>query len=160
MRDDSIPGTVTSTRVACSDGRAIARATGDFIACANTGKPAFLPVGLHAATNGMTVNFSDALDPASATDAQNYAVKAGRSTHRAIRVTPRRAHSLPVAKATLATDRKSVFLELPDIRPTWCMEIKCAFARRGCSTVERRIHNTVHHLGDLTKRSGRSISLP
>ena len=113
-----------------------------------TGKPAYLPVALHARTNGIAVNFTDALDPASAADAQNYAVKVWSLKRSEQYGSPHLGeHSLSVAKAILAGDRKSVFLELPDIQPTWCMEIKCALRGADGSAIDRRIHNTVHQLG-------------
>ena len=71
-----------------------------------TGKPAYLPVGLHARTNGVEIQFTDALDRESAGDAQNYAVKVW-SLQRSASYGSRHIgeHSLNVTGALLAADQ-------------------------------------------------------
>jgi len=113
-----------------------------------TGKAFWLPIGLHARENGMEIQFSDALDPRSANDPKNYAVKAW-SLRRTAEYGSKHIdeHSLNVSAATLATDKKSVFLNLPDLKTTWCMEIKCDLRGSDGTSFTRTIHNTIHRKG-------------
>ncbi len=48
---------------------------GGFYRVRYTGKPVYLPIGLQATKSGMTITFSGALDPKTAGDPKNYAVK-------------------------------------------------------------------------------------
>ena len=60
-------------------------------------------------------------------------------------------HSLNVTRATLSQDRKSVLLQMADLQPTWCMEIKYSLEGDDGTRITQRIHNTVHHLGSDEK---------
>jgi hypothetical protein len=53
-----------------------------------------------------------------------------------------------IADARVSDDGRTVLLEIPEIRPTWCMEI--TYAIRGVSgeVVEGAIDNTIHQLGE------------
>jgi hypothetical protein len=51
-----------------------------------------------------------------------------------------------VAKATLSSDGRTLTLEIPTIKPTWCMEIRCALRSPDHQEVVRTIHNTIHTL--------------
>ena len=53
-----------------------------------------------------------------------------------------------ITAATLSDDGRTVFLEIPDLRPTWCMEVTYAIRAENGEPVEGVIHNTIHHLGD------------
>ncbi len=54
--------------------------------------------------------------------------------------------TLPVKSARLLPDWKTIALEIPDIQPTWCMEINVAIRAADGTPVTRRIHNTIHTL--------------
>ena len=124
------------------------QADGGFYRVRATGKPSWLPVGLHARTNGMEIQFSDALDSASANDANNYAVKVWALKRTANYGSKHiDEHGLKVAAATLAADKKSVFLNIPELGPTWCMEIKCDLRGADGTAFTRTIHNTIHQVG-------------
>ena len=45
-------------------------------------------------------------------------------------------------------DGKGVFLEIPDIKPTWCMEIQYRLKADGGDGFNGVIHNTIHKLGE------------
>jgi hypothetical protein len=121
------------------------QAEGGFYRVRATGKASWLPIGLHARANGMEIQFSDALDPGPATDPKNYAVKVW-SLKRTAEYGSKHIdeHSLNVAEATVAADRKSVFLSIPDLKPTWCMEIKCYLRGADGTAFTRTVHNTIH----------------
>ena len=112
-----------------------------------TGKPLQLPVGLAATRRGVTITFSDPLDETAATARENYAVK----TWSLARTANYGSEHLdekpsPIAGATLAADRRSVQLELPEIAPTWCMEITYRIRSADGTPVEGKMHNTIHRL--------------
>jgi hypothetical protein len=54
-----------------------------------------------------------------------------------------------ITKVTLSDDGRTVLLEIPDLRPTWCMEVAYAIRAESGEPVEGVIHNTIHHLLDL-----------
>jgi hypothetical protein len=55
---------------------------------------------------------------------------------------------LPIKGATLSADGKTVTLAAPELRPTWCMEIKYEFRSASDKPVAGVIHNTIHKLGE------------
>ena len=111
-----------------------------------TDKPADLPVGLTAKAGAVEPTFTDTLDAASV-DVKSFAVKVWglkRSQNygsKHIDETP-----LAVAKATLSADGKTVRLDLPDLAPTWGMEIKYRLTGTDGRSVTGVIHNTIHEL--------------
>ncbi|MEO8425490.1 MAG: DUF6797 domain-containing protein, partial [Verrucomicrobiota bacterium] len=124
------------------------QADGGFYRVRATGKAANLPVDLHARANGIEIRFTDALDPASANAPQNYAVKVWslkRSADYGSKHIDERI--LNVTNATLAADKRSVFLEIPELHPTWCMEINCSLSGADGPPFTRTMHNTIHQLG-------------
>ena len=95
----------------------------------------------------MEIQFSNALDPGSANNPKNYAVKVWSLKRSADYGSKHiNEHSLNVAEATLAADQKSVFLNIPELKPTWCMEIKCDLRGADGTVFTRTLHNTIHQL--------------
>ncbi len=118
---------------------------GGFYRVRYTGKPVYLPVGLHAAKTGMAITFTGTLDPKLAGDPRNYAVKTWglkRSAKYGSDHIGEKAAT--VTGATLSDDGKTVTLEIADMRPTWCMEIKYTLKAADGEPVQGVIHNTVH----------------
>ena len=112
-----------------------------------TGKPADVPVGLRAKAGGIELTFTDALDPTAA-DAARFEVKVWglkRSQNYGSKHLDERP--LAVAKATVSADGKTVRLDLPDLAPTWCMEIKYRLRGADGRAVGGTVHNTIHALG-------------
>jgi hypothetical protein len=64
--------------------------------------------------------------------------------------------SLEITAASLSADGHTVFLKIPDIRPTRCMEIMYRIRGRGGETVDGVIHNTIHKLGDAEANADNS----
>lgn len=122
---------------------------GGFYRVRYTGKPVYLPIGLNARRDGMAVTFSGTLDRESATDARNWAVKTW-TLHRSANYGSDHINEKPskITRVTLSDDGRTVFLTIPDIRPTWCMEIKYSIKGAGGEFVDGKIHNTIHQLGD------------
>jgi putative heme-binding domain-containing protein len=117
---------------------------GGFYRVRYTGKAADLPVGLKAKAGALELTFTDALDP-KAVDAKSFEVKAWglkRSQNYGSKHVDERP--LVVAKATVSEDGKSVRLDLPDLAPTWGMEIKYRLTGLGGRAVIGVIDNTIH----------------
>ncbi len=120
---------------------------GGFYRVRYTGKPADLPVGLKARTGGLELTFTDPLDPKSV-DAKSFDVKVwglNRTKNYGSKHIDERP--LTVAKATVSSDGKTVRLDLPDLAPTWGMEIKYRLNGADGRAVSGTIHNTIHALG-------------
>ena len=56
---------------------------------------------------------------------------------------------MPQVGTTISDDGRTVLLEIPDLRPTWCMEVTYELRAAGGQPVEGVIHNTIHQLGAL-----------
>ena len=121
---------------------------GGFYRVRPTGQPTDLPVGLHAKPGAIELTFTDALDPASVAAADGFQVKVW-ALKRTAQYGSKHHDEKPlrVAKAALLDDRKTVRLEVPDLAPTWCMEIKFRVKGADGRPVAGVIHNTIHALG-------------
>jgi putative heme-binding domain-containing protein len=122
---------------------------GGFYRIRYTGKPVHLPIGLHAVRRGLRITFSAPLDPQSAQDASRYAVKVW-SLKRTENYGSEHfnEHPLAVAHAALSADGRTVSLAIPEIAPTWCMEIGYDLRGRSGEPCAGVIHNTIHRLGE------------
>ena len=121
---------------------------GGFYRLRATGKPVHVPLGLHAKNKGMSITFSAPLDRSTATDPSNYSV-ATWSLKRSERYGSRHLNTQTsaITAATLSDDGRTVFLEIADMQPTWCMEIAYTIKGSGGEPVSGKIDNTVHQLG-------------
>ena len=122
---------------------------GGFYRVRATGKPIFVPIGLNAHENSLAITFSGQLDEQSARDPSHYAAR--------IWSLKRTAHygsdhhdnqTLQVKGARLSTDGRTVFLEISELRPTWCMEVTYAIHGKNGTPVQGLIHNTIHRVRD------------
>lgn len=121
---------------------------GGFYRIRYTGKPVHLPVKLNARKKGMEITFSGKLDPDSVKNLDNYAVKVW-SLKRTANYGSKHydEHGLSVTSATLSKNGKTLFLEIPEIGPTWSMEIRYALRSASGRKVDGVVHNTIHALG-------------
>jgi putative heme-binding domain-containing protein len=112
-----------------------------------TGRPTGLPVGLKAKAGAVELTFTDAVDAKSveskAFDVKVWGLK--RSQNYGSKHIDERP--LAVAKATVSADGKTVRLDIPDLTPTWGMEVKYRLTGSNGSPFSGTIHNTVHALG-------------
>lgn len=122
-------------------------APGGFYRVRHTGQPAHLPVGLRAKVGAVELTFTDSLDPKTVT-ATSFAVKVwGLKRSRQYGSKHVDEKPLKVAQATVSTDGKTVRLDLPELAPTWGMEIKYRLTGSDGQAVVGVLHNTVHELG-------------
>ncbi|MFO0875895.1 MAG: DPP IV N-terminal domain-containing protein [Gemmataceae bacterium] len=120
---------------------------GGFYRVRYTGRPAHLPVGLKARTSGMEITFSDPLAPQSI-EAKQFSVKVWglkRSQNYGSKHIGEKP--LTVTRASIAPDGKTVRLDIPDLNPTWCMEIRYSLQGADGKAVSGTLHNTIHALG-------------
>ena len=113
------------------------------------GNPVGLPTKLKAAKRSIDITFSEEIDPTSVTDTGRYQVKAWdlkRTKQYGSKHFNER--TLKVVSAQLLQDRKTVRLEIPEVAPTWGMEIVCRLEARNGDEFRRVIHNTIHQLGE------------
>jgi hypothetical protein len=113
-----------------------------------TGKPSNLPIALHAKQAAFEIVFSDPIDAQAAADPKNYAVKAWdlkRSANYGSEHLNERKWA--VTKSELLPDGRTVRLEIPEVMPTWGMEIVYALKGKTGEPFSGKIHNTIHRLG-------------
>jgi len=97
----------------------------------------------------MTIHFSGALDPKTASDPKNYAVQTW-SLKRSAAYGSKRHDEKPrtVTAARVSADGKTVTLEIADMQPTWGMEIRYAIQSSDGLSVQGVVHNTIHRLSE------------
>ncbi|PYI83411.1 MAG: heme-binding protein, partial [Verrucomicrobia bacterium] len=109
-----------------------------------TGKPVNAPLELHAKKNGLQITFTEPLDKAPAIDDQNYAIEQWNYRW----TDPAQVGHDPVAvkSITLSADAKTVFLEIPDLKPVMQMKIKFSIQAADGSPIKQEIYNTINRL--------------
>jgi putative heme-binding domain-containing protein len=117
------------------------------------GEPIPLPISLRVRKDGIEIKFACPLDASSVRDQQNFAISVwdlkrtknyGSDHYNETR--------LMVEKSELADDGQTVRLKIPDIKPTWCMEVQYSLRTDEGQPAQGRIHNTIHRLGHLMKK--------
>ena len=125
-----------------------ATAPGGFHRVRRSGKPAHVPVAIHAAKGALTVTFSDPLDPATV-NADAFALKVW-SLQRSASYGSKHydEHPLDIAGARLSDDGRSVTLDIPGLGPTRCYELRARVRDTGGGAIERSLHGTIHRLSE------------
>lgn len=123
------------------------RQDGGFYRIRYTGKPAHQVINLRAFQEGIQLDFTDPLDEKSAADPSNYAVKVW-NLKRTKNYGSKHYNERPlkVENAEVSQDGRSVFLRIPQIAPTWSMEIKIGIRGKNNEPIQHVIHNTIHQL--------------
>lgn len=122
---------------------------GGFYRVRYTGRPLTLATGLEAKDNGLLISFSGPLDPTVAVNPTQYRIQTWSLKRTANYGSQHYStKTIPVHRVILLPDRRSVFLEIPDLGPTWCMEIEYDLLASDGQPLQQRIHNTVHALGE------------
>ncbi len=97
-----------------------------------TGQPANLPAGLHTNPNGITIEFTDPLDPVSASEISNYTAQRWEYIYSERYGSPEMSLERPgqegrdpviITDIKLSDDNRSVFLEIDDFRSVIQMKI-------------------------------------
>lgn len=113
-----------------------------------TGESIVLPTGLQAKKSGLVLTFAEPLEPSSV-DPKNLAIKTwGLKRTKKYGSEHFNEKKLEVSATSLSADGKSLRIEVDELEPTWCMEIKFAFRTAAGLPTDGVIHNTIHALGD------------
>jgi hypothetical protein len=122
---------------------------GGFYRIRYTGKPPHVPIGLKARKGRLEITFTDPLDPKSVRDPENVLMKVW-SLRRTKNYGSKHynEHGLEVRGLRLSADGKTLTVEVPELAPTWCMEIKYALRGADGEEVKGVIHNTIHALAE------------
>jgi hypothetical protein len=111
-----------------------------------------LPIGLHAFQGQIDITFTDPLDTTAASEIERYQVTAWDLKRTANYGSDHfNERALPIVSAELATDGKTIQLRIPELQPTWGMEIVCRLRTSEGNEIRRVIHNTIHHLSKRSK---------
>ena len=114
-----------------------------------TGRPLHVPVALHARKQGLDITLTEPLDRETTGDARRYAVKIwGLKRTEKYGSEHYNERTLEVQGAGLSEDGRTIHLEIPEIGPTWCMEIKFSLKSDAGAPVNGAIHSTIHRLAD------------
>jgi cytochrome c5 len=111
-------------------------------------QPMVIPIGIKATTIGMELSFTDELDPASVNQIANYTVETW-DLLRSRKYGSKHYNKKPltVTKAELGKDKKTIKLTIPEIKPTWVMEIQYQIKDKKGKNIDGSIQNTIHTLG-------------
>jgi hypothetical protein len=123
---------------------------GGFYRIRYTGQPMHMPIELHATQRGLTLKFTDPLAAESVARPDAFVVKSWSLKRTADYGSKHyQERSLRIDGATLAPDQCSVELHLPEIAPTWCMEIRYSLRSLAGKRVTGVVHNTIHGINDI-----------
>ena len=121
---------------------------GGFYRLRATGKSYTLPKELKSTKRGLVLTFTDALaadsiDP-SKIQVKTWALK--RTANYGSKHFDEK--SLEVRATNLSSDGRTLSIDIPEIQPTWCMEIKYQLQSASGNSISGKIHNTIHSLGE------------
>jgi len=103
---------------------------------------------MHVVRGGLKLKFSEPLDPASVSAAA-VRVKAW-DLKRTAGYGSKHFNERPwsVSNASLSADGLTLSLKIPDLQPTWGMEVSFDLRAMDGGPVQGRIHNTIHTTDD------------
>ena len=118
----------------------------------HTGKPLHLPVAMKASEQGIELHFANALDQSSAKDTAAFEINTW-DLKRSRRYGSKRynTQTLAIEGLTLSDDGKTLTINLPDIQPTWVMEIKYDLVAADGTSFQGAIQNTIHKLAKASE---------
>lgn len=122
---------------------------GGFYRIRRTAHPVTVPVGIHARTGELELRFSSPLDASQELPLDKFSIRVW-ALHRTANYGSDHfnEHPLAIQTARIGPDRHTVVLDVPELSPTWCMEIKYALRTASSEIVEGVLHNTLHELAD------------
>ena len=112
-----------------------------------TGNDLHLPVSMSALESGMELTFAEALDEDAAMDPDSYVVSTWQLERTRNYGSGRLdTKTLDVDNITLSPDGKTVHLAMPEIEPTWIMQIDYDLSARDGTGFSGSIQNTIYDL--------------
>lgn len=129
------------------------KAVGGFYRARYTGQPVFVPSELHASRQGIDVSFLHELDAETAEDPANYSVRRWNykwlsryGSDRWKLDGERGVEDLRVRSARLLPDRKTVRIEVDDLRPVMQMMTTLSIRAANGQRIEAEISHSIHAL--------------
>ena len=114
-----------------------------------TGQPLHLPVAMKALATGLELTFASPLDRAVAEDPSQYTVTIWDLKRTRNYGSDRyNTQDLPIDRVILAEDGKTINIHLPDIQPTWVMEVNYALQGADGKPFEGVVQNTIYALAE------------
>jgi hypothetical protein len=132
---------------------------GGFYRVRYTGQPVRMPVKAHATQTGIEVDFSTALDPATATDIGNFAVELWNyrysgnygSPEVSVKTPATEKHdNLEVKSVKLSSDKHKLFIEVEGLQPADQFGIKYNVKAADGTELKSELIGTIHKLGTET----------
>jgi len=112
-----------------------------------TGNDLHLPIELKALSSGIELTFSSRLDEAVAEDPGRYTITTWALKRTRNYGSDRyNTRELAIDQVTLSDDGKTVLIQLPDIEPTWIMEIKYSLEDGDGTAFDGVVQNTIYEL--------------
>jgi hypothetical protein len=122
---------------------------GGFYRIRYEGAKSIIPIGLKAKKDGMEISFSHAVDVKNLTSVSSYQVETwDLKRSRRYGSDHYNKKLLKVSAVKASADNKKVFLSIPNIKPTWVMEISYKFIDAKGKEVTGMIQNTINKLGE------------
>jgi len=135
---------------------------GGFYRVRYMGQKVYTPLEVHAQKNGIRIKFSEPLDDASATSAQNYSAEewnykwtSGYGSPDFSAKDPKsNKHDRPeISGVQLSADKRTVFLQIPEITPADQMKIRFKIKAADGTPINQEIYNTIYKLAADQKLS-------
>lgn len=121
--------------------------TGGLYRVRYTGRPLHLPIEMKALTAGMQLKFAAPVNRSVAENPDNYAITTWDLKRTRNYGSDRyNTRELKIRKVTTSRDGKTVLIHLPDIQPTWAMEIKYELRAKDGTDFSGAIQNTIYSL--------------
>jgi hypothetical protein len=125
-----------------------ATSPGGFHRVRATGAPSFVPQEIHAQKGGFALTLSDSVDPSSvqagAFALETWGLKRTAnygSDHYNTKV-------VPIKEAKVSGDGRTITLNVPELAPTDCYQLKFRLKGADGAVIERSLHGTIHRLGE------------
>ena len=130
---------------------------GGFYRVRYTGAPVDMAAEVHTLSGGIQIKFTSPLDETSATSLDNYSMEQWnyKWTHEygspefSVNDPSHKKHDqVPLKSAKLLADKKTVFLEIPGIKPVNQYKLKVKITAADGSPISQDIYGTIHRLGN------------
>jgi hypothetical protein len=114
-----------------------------------TGEPMHLPIGLKARPGAIDITWTDPIDRKASSDPARFTIKTWDLKRTANYGSQHyNEKSLEIEAAKVSEDGRILTLKIPDLKPTWGMEIRCRLEDQTGRGFERVIHNSVFQLSE------------
>jgi glucose/arabinose dehydrogenase len=118
-----------------------------------TGKPVHIPTALHVLKDSLAITFTDPVDPASATDTDNYNIEDYNyiwsnkyGSPEVSRDDPKKKghDTVDIGQLTLSPDHKTLFIKVDDLKPVMQMKIIMKIKAADGSPMNWELDNTIN----------------